>query len=97
MYLKNITFSVLKEVSNDFEVWLKPEIEIIKIWAEEVSMFKLLTQVDPESINYSIQFSFKSKEQLDIFMQLNLDQFLAKTQSKFEGKILHFVTLLEKF
>jgi hypothetical protein len=96
MYLKNITFSVLNEISDEFEDWLKPEIEIIKIWAEQVALFKLLTQVDSESINYSIQFSFNSKEQLDVFIQLNLDEFLVKTQSKFKGKILYFVTLLEK-
>ena len=68
MYLKNITFSVLKEISSEFEDWLKPEIDIIKIWAEQVSMLKLLTQIDPESIIYPILFSFNSKEQLDIFI-----------------------------
>lgn len=96
MFLKNITFSVSKNQSEAFESWIKSEIEEIRIWVEDIHSYKLLTEIDPQSSNYSIQFLFISKEQFEIFEQLHFDALLSKAQNKFVGEILHFHTLLEK-
>jgi hypothetical protein len=97
MLLENITFSVSKSNSAAFEAWIKTEIEEIRIWVEDIHAYKLLTEIDPESSNYSIQFTFSTKEQFDIFKQLHFDVLLSKAQSIFLGEILHFNTLLQKF
>jgi hypothetical protein len=97
MFLENITFSISKNISQDFERWIKPELQDIEIWVETIHTYKLLTEIDPQSCNYSIQFSFVSKEQHEIFKQLHFDTLLAKTQINFEGEVLYFNTLLQKF
>lgn len=97
MLLENITFSITKNRSEEFERWIKPALHDIEIWVEAIQTYKLLTEIDPQSCNYSIQFSFLSKEQYDIFKQLHFDTLLAKTQNNFEGEVLYFNTLLQKF
>ena len=97
MFLENITFSVSKSNSAAFEAWIKGEIDEIRIWVEDIHSYKLLTEIDPESSNYSIQFTFSTKEQFDVFKQLHFDVLLSKAQNKFLGEILHFNTLLQKF
>jgi hypothetical protein len=97
MFLENITFSISKNRSQDFERWIKSELQDIEIWVEDIHTYKLLTEIDPQSCNYSIQFSFVSKEQLEIFKQLHFDSLLANTQNNFEGEVLYFNTLLQKF
>ena len=97
MLLENITFSISKDRSEEFERWIKPALHDIEIWVESIQTYKLLTEIDPHSCNYSIQFSFLSKEQYEIFKQLHFDTLLATTQNKFEGEILYFNTHLQKF
>ena len=97
MLLENITFSISKNRSDEFERWIKSTLLDIEMWVEAIHTYKLLTEIDPQSCNYSIQFSFLSKEQYDIFKQLHFDILLAKTQSKFEGEVLYFNTHLQKF
>ena len=96
MYIKNITFSVSNEICSLFEVWVKNETLIYSDWVKKTDAFKLLTQIDEQSSNYSVQFFFDSKEQLDVFKQLHLDLFLVKAQQRFGGNLLYFVTLLER-
>ncbi len=97
MLLQNITFSVSKANSGAFKDWIKVEIEEIEIWVEGINCYELLTEIDPESSNYSIQFAFANKEQYEIFKQLHFEVLLAKAQSEFSGQILYFNTLLQRF
>lgn len=97
MLLENITFSVLNSNSEAFEAWIKGEIEEIRIWVEDIQTYKLLTEIDPESSNYSIQFLFSSPEQHEIFKQLHFDVLITKANTQYSGEILHFNTLLQNF
>lgn len=97
MFLENITFSIAKTKGDEFEKWIKPELEEIRIWVEAIHSYKLLTEIDPQSSNYSIQFSFISKDQLEIFKQLHYDDLLSRVKNNFEGEVLYFNTLLQKF
>lgn len=96
MLLENITFAVSKNNSEAFEVWIKSEIVNFEDWTASVHCYQLMTEIDPESANYSVQFIFDSEQQFEVFKQLHYDLLLAKAQKRFRGEILHFNTLLKK-
>ena len=96
MLLENITFSVSNSNAQEFETWIKSEIQNLGDWVEEVNSYKLMNEIDPESSNYSGQFIFSSNERFHIFRQLHYDLLISKAQKRFLGQILHFNTLLRR-
>jgi hypothetical protein len=99
MILSNYTFSISNPLAYNFESWIKNQnkevfknIEILS----DVKVYKLLTQIDPDSINYSIQFFFTDKIKAASFEIDNLPLFFQQLEMVFSGNYAYFPTILEE-
>lgn len=96
MIVKNITFVVPVKVFSDFERLAFTTTDKIADWVDEIRLFKLMEQVDQESLNYAIQLSFSSEPRLIAFNQLVFNKFITDLQEGFSEKLLYFESHLQK-
>lgn len=100
MILSNYTFSISEEASKNFEAWIKVE---IRMSFKEVSnllkvkTFKLLTELETDSVNYAIQFYFAEESQEIEFDKNEFSNLLKKVDLLFSGNYAYFHTVLREF
>lgn len=100
MILSNYTFSLSEDASKNFEAWIK--VEISQSFKEvsnllEVKTFKLLTELETDSVNYAIQFYFEEEWHLVEFDKNELSNLLKNVDLLFSGSYAYFHTVLKEF
>ena len=100
MILSNYTFSISEIASKNFEVWIKEEIsqsfKEVSILLK-VKTFKLLTELETDSVNYAIQFYFAEENHLLEFDKNEFSKLLKNVDLLFSGNYAYFHTALEEF
>ena len=96
MIVKNITFVVSKTREKDFIDIIFKATDLIHQSVEEIKVFKLLEQVEPDSFNYALQLSFQNAEHLEDFNQERLVEMIEHIQNQSREPVLYFESHLEK-
>jgi hypothetical protein len=87
MIYKNITFLVPVAKEADF---LRHAQALTSPWVEDIQGFKLIEQVDPESVNYTLQIKFEEASALEYFDTVTLVAFINTLQEKLKEPVLFF-------
>lgn len=96
MIIKNITFVIPHRVEKEFIKIIFDSTDKINQWVDDIKVFKLMEQVDPESFNYAVQLSFKDSKHLNEFNQNYLYELIEEVQSGFTEPMLYFESHLTK-
>lgn len=100
MILSNFTFSVSLEHAIAFELWIKNDLEKNPeeyLSINEVKHFKLLTEINEDAVNYSVQFYFKEIEHQKAYVNTNFKELIERLDKVLQGKYVYFPTTLKQF
>ena len=99
MILYNVTVNVQQEIEGQWLEWMR-SIHIPKVLEtgcfESSRFFKLLLEDQSGGTNYSIQYFATNMEQLERYLNTHAEQLRDEHQTKFEGKVVAFRTVLEE-
>jgi hypothetical protein len=87
MIYKNITFIV--PVAKE-DVFLHHAKALTDPWVEDIQGFKLIEQVDPESVNFTIQIKFEDPTALENFDTVTFVEFINALQTELKETLLFF-------
>lgn len=98
MFVKNTTFVVHRSVDNQFVDWARdvyvPSISGVAGFSD-VTMMKVLTEIDPDTVNYAIQFRTQSLSQVEEW-ETAVASFLKDDISRLtRGMVVSFSTSME--
>lgn len=96
MYLYNITFVIPKVEVSSFEKWLKAKEFYFIENSYEVKVLKILTEVDENLSNYSLQISLPDAVGFENFRDSEFENLINESSGIFGTDVLFFDTLLEK-
>lgn len=96
MIIKNLTFVVPVQLVDSFLATAFKATDSITQWVENISVLKLIEQVDPESLNFALQLSFANTTRLEAFDKIVLNSLLEEIQTNFPQELLYFESHLEK-
>ena len=100
MILYNVTISIEKESSQEWQKWMKtkhiPEVMAVGIF-KEYKFLRLMTEIeDNQGDTFAIQYFCENMKALDHYME----QFATKLQNehteKYKGKFIAFRTILQE-
>lgn len=98
MIIFNITCHIEQSISQKFEIFYENLItknQFGESFFSEITLLKLLTEIDDNTHTYSIQLKFEGMPYYQQFMVEKEDHLLAQLQNEFIGKIFTFTTLLQ--
>lgn len=99
MLLYNITYNIDKNVDQDFLKWMQT-VHIQKIMItglpKSFKVLKLLTEIENGGVTYSVQYDFDSKDIFEVFENDFLDDLHNEVDKRYQGKYVHFASLLEE-
>ncbi|MGB0896164.1 MAG: DUF4286 family protein [Flavobacteriaceae bacterium] len=92
----NVTINVEDSIHYDWLFWIKPHIKDVLSTGKFTSakMTKVLVKEDIEGTNYSIQFTAKSREDLEAYYTEDAPRLQKEAIAKFGTKMLAFRTEL---
>lgn len=102
MIIYNVTINVEDSIHYDWLFWIKPHIKEVLATGKFLSakMTKVLVEEDMEGTNYSIQYTAKSKDDLEAYYKEDAPKLRDAAVAKFGTKMLAFRTellLIEEF
>ncbi len=97
MYIYNITFNIEIEIETEWLSYIKAFFipEILKSKYVQSALTSKIVSKELEGISYSIQFTTKSKAELERFINMDFYPVLDKLYQKFHPKMLFFGTELD--
>jgi len=97
MYIYNVTINVEDSIHYDWLFWIKPHIKEVLDTGKFVSakMTQVLVEEEMEGTNYSIQYTAKSREDLDAYYTEDAPRLREAGIAKFGSKMLAFRTELK--
>lgn len=98
MIIFNITCHIERSIKQNFELFYKNSIsqnQNIQSFYSEITLLKLLTEIDDQTHTYTIQLKFDNMPYYQQFMVEEEELFLGFLQKEFAGKIFTFTTLLQ--
>lgn len=99
MILFNITYSIDPKIEHDWLRWMKsdyvPMVESTTL-VTNVTILKLLTELDNGAVTYSLQIFFTAMENFLTYHHTFADDHQVKVDELFANKYATFRTLLEK-
>ena len=94
MIVYNVTYSVDKEISEDWISWMKdrhvPNVLKKGLFAD-CRIFKVVTHEDERTFSYAVQYHSKSLKSVDDYIALGDD-----IQQRYGDKAISFPTLLQE-
>ncbi len=96
MIIKNLTFVVPVQLVDPFLASTFKATDAVVQWVDDIKVFKLKEQVDPESLNFAMQLTFSNITRLEAFDKLVIGSLLEEIQSSFPQELLFFESHLEK-
>ncbi|CAL2102367.1 conserved protein of unknown function [Tenacibaculum sp. 190130A14a] len=97
MYIYNVTVNVDESIHAEWLVWIEKHIPEVLATGRFVSakMTQVLVEEEMGGITYSIQYTAKSREDLDAYYKHDADRLRSDGLTRFEGKSLAFRTELK--
>jgi Domain of unknown function (DUF4286) len=99
MIINNITYSVDRNLEQDFLEWLKAVHipEAMKTGKPKSNkIMRLLTEVENAGATYSVQYSFEKMEDFEDFENEFLDDLNYEVYKRYNGHYVFFPSLLEE-
>lgn len=102
MIIYNVTINVDDSIHYDWLFWIKPHIKDVLATGKFISakMTKVLVEEKMDGTNYSVQFTAKSREDLEAYYAEDAPRLREESIAKFGSKMLAFRTelqLIEEF
>ncbi len=97
MIIYNVTINVEDSIHFDWLLWIKEHIKEVLDTGKFISakMTKVLVEEEMEGTNYSIQYTAKSNEALQLYYKEDAPRLREKSIAKFGTKMLSFRTELQ--
>ena len=99
MILYNTTYSIAREVSQDWLRWMKTfYVPAVMATGLPVShkILRLLTELDNAGDTFSVQLDFKTRTDYETYLSQHADAMQQRIQHRFTGQFVSFDTLLEE-
>ena len=91
MIVYNVTFSVDKEIADDWLSWMKDEhLPSVSVLFDSCKMLKVLSHEDEQTFSFAVQFYSTSIQSIEKY-SLNND-----VETRFGDRVLAYPTLLEE-
>lgn len=100
MILFNLTFCVSTSEAAAFQKFIKAELDALKLSQAiiiDIKCYKILTDVEPETTNLSVQFFFNTQFDYLLFNSQMLPDLLNTIDALFRGQYAYFPTFMEQF
>jgi hypothetical protein len=94
MIYKNVTFVIPVNKEQEFLNITKQVLQDLPPWVSDIRGFKLIEQVDPESVNFAVQILFTEEAHLEAF---DLHKLVKDIQDHLQEQVLFFESHLEKW
>ena len=97
MYIYNVTVNIDDSVKDQWIIWMK-EVHIQDVMATGMFIgyrFSKVMVEEESGTTYSIQYTVKDLEALQIYQELYAPKLQKEHAKKFEGKFVAFRTILE--
>lgn len=97
MYIYNVTVNVDESIHVEWLVWIEQHIPEVLATGKFVSakMTQVLVEEEMGGITYSIQYTAKSREDLDNYYKHDAEKLRSDGLNRFQGKSLAFRTELK--
>ena len=97
MYIYNVTINVDKSIHNEWLTWMQAHIPDVLNTGKFVSakMTQVLVEEEMGGITYSVQYTAKTREDLDAYYKEDADKLRTDGMKKFADKMLAFRTELK--
>jgi hypothetical protein len=102
MIIYNVTINVEDSIHYDWLFWIKPHIKQVLATGKFISakMTKIMVEEEMEGTNYSIQYTAKTREDLNAYYDEYAPKLRKEGIAKFGSKMLAFRTellIIEEF
>lgn len=97
MYIYNVTINVDKSIHSEWLTWMQSHIPDVLNTGKFVSakMTQVLVEEEMGGITYSVQYTAKTREDLDAYYKEDADKLRTDGMKKFANKMLAFRTELK--
>jgi len=97
MYIYNVTINIDKSVHSEWFVWIQEYIERVLATGHFLSakMTEILVEEEMGGFTYSIQYTAKTREDLDVYYEEDAPKLQNEALLKFGDKMLTFRTELK--
>lgn len=97
MYIYNVTVSIDKTLAEEWLNWMKTVHvpDVLKTGHFIDNKICKVLNVDDEGATYSVQYVFKTMEEIELYQKNHASRLQAEHSSRYEGKYAAFRTLLE--
>ena len=97
MYIYNVTVNVDESIHDEWLVWIEKHIPEVLATGHFISakMTQVLVEEEMGGMTYSIQYSIKTREDLDKYYKLSAEKLRDDGAKKFAEKMLAFRTELK--
>ena len=99
MLIYNVTTGIDRKIEQEWLIWMK-EIHIPDVMATRMfvsyKMYKVLTTDDEDSVSYAVQYSAKSLNEVEIYLDKFAPALREEVKKKFGDQQVSFRTLLQE-
>ena len=97
MYIYNVTLSIDKSIHNEWLEWIHKHIPEVLATGKFISakLTEVLIEEEMGGVTYSVQYTAKSREDLDRYYKEDADRLQTEGIQKFADKMLAFRTELK--
>jgi hypothetical protein len=99
MLIYNVTVGVDKVIESEWVIWMK-EVHIPDVMATNMflsyKMYKVLSADEGDSISYAVQYTAKSLNEVEIYLEKFAPKLRDDVKKKFGDRQASFRTLLEE-
>jgi hypothetical protein len=99
MIIQNITYSINKDLEQDFLDWMQSvHIQNVMItgFPKSFKIMRLLTEVENGGATFSVQYNFDTMNNFEIFENEYFDDLNYEVDKRYRGKYVFFPSLLEE-
>ena len=99
MIIQNITYSINKDLEQDFLNWMQSvHIQNVMItgFPKSFKIMRLLTEVENGGVTFSVQYNFDTMNNFETFENEYFDDLNYEVDKRYRGKYVFFPSLLEE-
>ena len=97
MYIYNVTLNIDDSIHEEWLLWIKPHIKAVLATGKffKAKMTQVLVEEEMGGTTYSIQYTAKTREDLDRYYQEDAPKLRTDSLVKFSNKVMAFRTELK--